>query len=67
MAGQSASGDLPGSRNLDTPSAPLAGLQVRRSVGFNGTRFSAGLDDDVIGCIEVEIWVVPIQRRVAVN
>ncbi|MDQ2876694.1 MAG: GNAT family N-acetyltransferase [Actinomycetota bacterium] len=34
--------------------APVAGLSVRRSVGMNGTRLSAVLDDDVIGYIEVE-------------
>ena len=34
---------------------PLAGLSVRRSVGMNGTRLAAGLDDQVIGYIEVDI------------
>ena len=34
---------------------PLAGLRARRSVGLNGTRLSAVLDDEVIGYIEVEI------------
>jgi GNAT superfamily N-acetyltransferase len=34
---------------------PLAGLQARRSVGLNGTRLAAVLDDEVIGYIEVEI------------
>ncbi len=35
---------------------PLAGLSVRRSVGMNGTRLSAVLDEEVIGFIEVEIF-----------
>jgi GNAT superfamily N-acetyltransferase len=35
--------------------APVAGLEPRRTVGLNGTRFSAVLDGDVIGYIEVEI------------
>ncbi len=34
---------------------PIAGLSVRRSVGINGCRLSAVLDDQVIGYIEVEI------------
>jgi GNAT superfamily N-acetyltransferase len=42
--------DLP---RLSSP--PLAGLQVRRTVGLNGTRLSAVLDGQVIGYIEVEI------------
>ncbi|HUD78535.1 MAG TPA: GNAT family N-acetyltransferase [Streptosporangiaceae bacterium] len=46
----------PGSRTWDGLRPPLAGLQVRRSVGINGTRFSAALDVDVIGYIEVEIF-----------
>jgi GNAT superfamily N-acetyltransferase len=33
---------------------PVAGLAVSRSVGLNGTRLSAVLDQDVIGYIEVE-------------
>ena len=35
---------------------PVAGLEVRRTVGMNGTRLSATLGDDVIGCIEVETF-----------
>jgi len=35
---------------------PLPGLSLRRSVGLNGTRLSAVLDDGVIGYIEVEIF-----------
>jgi GNAT superfamily N-acetyltransferase len=35
--------------------APIPGLSVRRFVGSNGTRFSAMLDSDVIGLIEVEL------------
>lgn len=42
--------DLP---RLDSP--PLAGLEVRRTVGLNGTRLSAVLDGEVIGYIEVEV------------
>jgi GNAT superfamily N-acetyltransferase len=38
------------------PGPPIAGLTVRRSVGLNGTRFSAVLADEVIGYIEVEIF-----------
>jgi GNAT superfamily N-acetyltransferase len=34
--------------------APLDGLVARRELGFNGTRFSAVLGDDVIGYVEVE-------------
>ena len=33
---------------------PLAGLSLRRELGINGTRFSAVLDEDVIGFVEVE-------------
>jgi hypothetical protein len=36
--------------------APLAGLSVRRSVGINGCRLSAVLEQDVIGYIEVETF-----------
>jgi hypothetical protein len=40
---------------LPRPSAaPVAGLEVRRSVGVNGTRLSACLGDEVIGYIEVD-------------
>jgi len=42
--------DLPG---IADP--PIAGLSVRRSVGINGCRLSAVLDDEMIGYIEVEI------------
>jgi GNAT superfamily N-acetyltransferase len=34
---------------------PVGGLSVRRSVGMNGTRLSAGLREQVIGYIEVDI------------
>jgi GNAT superfamily N-acetyltransferase len=34
--------------------APVAGLEVRRAVGVNGTRLSACLGDEVVGYIEVE-------------
>jgi GNAT superfamily N-acetyltransferase len=37
------------------PALPLAGLELRRTVGLNGTRFSGVLDSDVVGYIEVEI------------
>jgi GNAT superfamily N-acetyltransferase len=37
------------------PAPPLPGLRAHRSVGLNGTRLSAVLDQDVIGYIEVEI------------
>jgi GNAT superfamily N-acetyltransferase len=33
----------------------LGGLRVRRSVGINGTRFSALLKDDEVGYLEVEV------------
>ena len=35
---------------------PVPGLTVRRTVGLNGTRFSAFLADEVVGYIEVEIF-----------
>jgi GNAT superfamily N-acetyltransferase len=35
---------------------PLAGLEVLRSVGINGTRLSAMLGDQPVGYIEVEIF-----------
>ena len=35
---------------------PIAGISVRRSVGINGSRLSAVLDDQVIGYVEVEIF-----------
>jgi GNAT superfamily N-acetyltransferase len=42
--------------DLPRPAGPLiAGLSVRRWVGMNGTRLSAVLRDQVIGCIEVDI------------
>ena len=34
---------------------PVAGLELRRTVGLNGTRLSAVLDGETIGYIEVEI------------
>jgi len=34
---------------------PVGGLSVRRSVGLSGTRLSAGLRDQVIGYIEVDM------------
>lgn len=37
------------------PEPPVAGLEVHRTVGLNGTRLSAVLDGEVIGYIEVEI------------
>jgi GNAT superfamily N-acetyltransferase len=43
-------GDLP---RLASP--PVAGLELRRAVGLNGTRLSAVRGDEVIGYIEVEI------------
>jgi len=33
---------------------PLAGLEVRRTVGINGTRLSAALGDHAVGYVEVE-------------
>jgi GNAT superfamily N-acetyltransferase len=35
---------------------PVPGLTVRRTVGLNGTRFSAVLADEVVGYLEVEIF-----------
>ena len=35
---------------------PVPDLAVRRTVGLNGTRFSAVLADKVIGYVEVEIF-----------
>jgi GNAT superfamily N-acetyltransferase len=40
--------------DLRHPAAPIAGLELRRSVGMSGTRLSAVLGGDVIGYIEVE-------------
>lgn len=34
--------------------APIAGLEIRRAVGVNGTRLSACLGEEVVGYIEVE-------------
>lgn len=44
-------------RVADLPrlASPVPGLELRRAVGLNGTRFSAVLGDQVIGYIEVEI------------
>ena len=42
-------GDLPGSSD-----APIPGLVVRRSLGINGTRLAAVLDEVVLGFIEVD-------------
>jgi GNAT superfamily N-acetyltransferase len=40
---------------LPRPSeAPIAGLEVRRAVGVNGTRLSACLGEEVVGFIEVD-------------
>jgi ribosomal protein S18 acetylase RimI-like enzyme len=40
---------------LPQPSEPpVAGLEVRRAVGINGTRLSGSLGDKVVGYIEVE-------------
>jgi GNAT superfamily N-acetyltransferase len=40
---------------LPCPSeAPVAGLEVRRAVGVNGTRLSACLGEEVVGYIEVD-------------
>jgi GNAT superfamily N-acetyltransferase len=36
-------------------SPPLAGLELRRTVGLNGTRLSAVLGSEIVGYIEVEI------------
>jgi GNAT superfamily N-acetyltransferase len=45
---------------LPEPSAPpVAGLTVQRSVGVNGTRFSAVLDGTIVGFIEVETLEEP--------
>jgi GNAT superfamily N-acetyltransferase len=41
---------------LPHPPSPVPGLTIARSVGINGTRLSAVLDDDVIGYIEVETF-----------
>jgi GNAT superfamily N-acetyltransferase len=34
--------------------SPIAGLEVRRAVGVNGTRLSACLEEEVVGYMEVE-------------
>jgi GNAT superfamily N-acetyltransferase len=42
--------------DLARPAPPLTGLAARRSVGINGTRFSASLGAETIGYIETEIF-----------
>lgn len=42
--------------DLRRPAAPIAGLGVLRSVGVNGTRLSAVLNDELVGYIEVEVF-----------
>jgi GNAT superfamily N-acetyltransferase len=53
--------DLPGARTAAAGAgpatnrrAPLAGLTVRRTLGGHGTRFSAVLDDRVVGFFDVQ-------------
>lgn len=41
--------------DLPRPAAPIAGLEVRRTVGLNGTRLSAGLGGEIVGYIEVDV------------
>jgi GNAT superfamily N-acetyltransferase len=41
--------------DLPRSPAPITGLEARRTVGLNGTRFSATLGGEIIGYIEVEI------------
>jgi GNAT superfamily N-acetyltransferase len=38
-----------------SPEPPVPGLVARRSIGINGTRFTAFLGDEQVGYIEVEI------------
>lgn len=49
---------------LARPSAPIAGLTVGRTLGSNGTRFSALLDGDVLGYLEVDNNVGEVGRVV---
>ena len=44
-------------RVADLPrlASPIAGLELSRTVGLNGTRLSAVLDSEIVGYIEVEI------------
>jgi GNAT superfamily N-acetyltransferase len=42
--------------------APVHGLQLRRTVGINGTRLSAQLDSTTVGYIEVEV-LDPAERH----
>lgn len=44
--------------------APLEGLRVRRALGVNGTRLSAWLEDEEIGCIEVDTGLAEAGRLV---
>lgn len=46
--------DLPRLPRLEEP--PVPELTVCRSVGINGTRFSAVLDEEVVGFVEVEVF-----------
>lgn len=39
---------------LQRPAAPIAGLAVQRTLGANGTRFSAVLDSQTLGYLEVD-------------
>lgn len=39
---------------LASPDAPVTGLRVARTLGANGTRFTAHLDEAVIGYLEVD-------------
>lgn len=44
--------------------APLDGLRVHRALGVNGTRLSAWLEDEEIGCIEVDTGLAEAGRLV---
>jgi GNAT superfamily N-acetyltransferase len=47
---------------IERTAAPVTGLTVRRTVGVNGTRLSAMLDEETVGYIEVDANLDPGPR-----
>lgn len=54
-AGQAEAVYLARVADLPRPASPVDGLDVRRTVGLNGTRLSAVRDGEVVGYLEVDI------------
>ncbi|WP_420110859.1 hypothetical protein [Pseudactinotalea sp.] len=46
---------LAGVGRISRPAAPAAGLEVRRTLGVNGTRLAAHRGSDLVGYIEVDV------------